>query len=181
MTNEEIFEANKNIAYKIANRYLKNYKEEIEDIRQIALMELWRCVVNWDHIHTLTTYAYLCIPNKINMYLRKVRKYQFNLSISTSIFTDSDGNDLTFEDTIENDIDYIYDLIEYLDCKDIFDSIYLTDKEKELIKLRSNGLTQYQCAEILNVSQAQVSRTQNKIKKKMQNYILYGNKPLLRN
>lgn len=76
MTNEEIFNNNVNIAYKIANRYRTNYYEEIEDIRQIALMELWRCIVNWDHVHALTTYAYLCIPNKINMYLRHVKKHE---------------------------------------------------------------------------------------------------------
>ena len=39
MTNEEIFNNNVNIAYKIANRYVTNYYEEKEDIRQIALME----------------------------------------------------------------------------------------------------------------------------------------------
>ena len=48
MTNEEIFNDNVNIAYKIANRYRTNYYEEIEDIQQIALIELWRCVVNWE-------------------------------------------------------------------------------------------------------------------------------------
>ena len=74
MTNEEIFNNNVNIAYKIANRYVTNYYEEIEDIQQIALMELWRCIESWDHVHALTTYAYLCIPNKINMYLRYVKK-----------------------------------------------------------------------------------------------------------
>lgn len=79
MTNEEIFNDNVNIAYKIANRYVTNYYEEIEDIRQIALMELWRCIKDWDHVHALTTYAYLCIPNKINMYLRHVKKHEKNI------------------------------------------------------------------------------------------------------
>ena len=184
MTNEEIFEKNIMIAYKIANRYRINYFEEIEDIKQIALMELWRCIVNWDHIHALTTYAYLCIPTKINMYLRNVKKHENNLSMNIPIFNDSDGNEFTLEDTIENEIDCIDDL----DAQGVLDKIYLTDEERYLIELRMRGLPQYKCAKIMKKSQPQISRDQTRIKKKISNYIngkrIIINKndiPLLRN
>lgn len=139
MTNEEIFEKNINIAYKIANKYLINYKDEIEDIRQIALIELWRCVQNWDHKHALTTYAYICIPGKINKYLvRKVIPAKTNnISISTPIYKDSEGNDLLIEDLVKNDIDYIDNIINNIDFNLAFKKTYFTDVEKKVIDIRS--------------------------------------------
>lgn len=171
MTNEEIFNDNVNIAYKIANRYMTNYYEEIEDIRQIALMELWRCIKNWDHIHALTTYAYLCIPRKINIYLRHVRKHEKNISINTIIHSDGDGNDQTILDSIEDPDDCIFRLLDDINAEGVLDNIYLTEKEKQVINLRMEGFSQVQVGEIMNLSQPQISRIQIKIKKKINEYI----------
>lgn len=171
MTNEEIFNDNVNIAYKIANRYMTNYYEEIEDIRQIALMELWRCIENWDHVHALTTYAYLCIPNKINIYLRHVRKHEKNISINTIIHSDGDGNDQTILDLIEDPDDCIFRLLDDINAEGVLDNIYLTKKEKQVINLRMEGFTQAQVGQIMNLSQTQISRIQIKIKKKIKEYI----------
>ena len=171
MTNEEIFNDNVNIAYKIANRYMTNYYEEIEDIRQIALMELWRCIENWDHIHALTTYAYLCIPRKINIYLRHVRKHEKNISINTIIHSDGNGNDQTILDLIEDPDDCIFRLLDDINAEGVLDNIYLTEKEKQVINLRMEGFSQVQVGEIMNLSQPQISRIQIKIKKKINEYI----------
>lgn len=171
MTNEEIFNNNVNIAYKIANRYMTNYYEEKEDIQQIALMELWRCVKDWDHVHALTTYAYSCIPNKINIYLRHVRKQEKNISINTIIHCDIDGNDQTILDLIEDPDDCIFRLLDDIDADGVLNNIYLTEKEKEVINLRIEGFSQAQIGEIMNLSQAQISRIQIKIKNKIKKYI----------
>lgn len=171
MTNEEIFNDNVNIAYKIANRYMTNYYEEIEDIRQIALMELWRCIENWDHVHALTTYAYLCIPRKINIYLRHVRKHEKNISINTIIHSDGNGNDQTILDLIEDPDDCIFRLLDDINAERVLDNIYLTEKEKQVINLRMEGFSQVQVGEIMNLSQPQISKIQIKIKKKINEYI----------
>lgn len=171
MTNEEIFNDNVNIAYKIANRYMTNYYEEIEDIRQIALMELWRCIENWDHVHALTTYAYLCIPRKINIYLRHVRKHEKNISINTIIHSDGDGNDQTILDLMEDSDDCIFRLLDDINAEGVLNNIYLTEKEKQVINLRMEGFSQVQVGEIMNLSQPQISRIQIKIKKKIKEYI----------
>lgn len=171
MTNEEIFNNNVNIAYKIANRYMTNYYEEIEDIRQIALMELWRCVQNWDHVHALTTYAYLCIPNKINIYLRHVRKHKKNISINTVIHGDKDGNEQTILDIIEDSDDCIFRLLDDVNAEGVLDNIILTEKEKEVLGLRMAGYSQKQVGIVMNLSQPQISRIQIKIKKKISEYI----------
>lgn len=171
MTNEEIFNDNVNIAYKIANRYMTNYYEEIEDIRQIALMELWRCIENWDHVHALTTYAYLCIPRKINIYLRHVRKHEKNISINTIIHSNGDGNDQTILDLMEDSNDCIFRLLDDINAEGVLNNIYLTEKEKQVINLRMEGFSQVQVGEIMNLSQPQISRIQIKIKKKIKEYI----------
>ena len=171
MTNEEIFNNNVNIAYKIANRYMTNYYEEKEDIQQIALMELWRCIKDWDHVHALTTYAYSCIPNKINIYLRHIRKQKKNISINNIIYCDIDGNDQTILDLIEDPDDCIFRLLDDIDADGVLDNIYLTEKEKQVINLRMEGFSQAQIGEIMNVSQAQISRIQIKIKNKIKKYI----------
>ena len=171
MTNEEIFNDNVNIAYKIANRYMTNYYEEMEDIRQIALMELWRCVENWDHVHALTTYAYLCIPNKINMYLRHVRKHNKNISINTVVYSDGDGNDQTILDLIEDPDDCIFRLLDDINADGVLNNICFTEKEKQVINLRIEGLSQEQVGKIMKLSQAQISRIQIKIKNKIGEYI----------
>lgn len=171
MTNEEIFNDNVNIAYKIANRYMTNYYEEMEDIRQIALMELWRCVESWDHVHALTTYAYLCIPNKINMYLRHVRKHNKNISINTVVYSDGDGNDQTILDLIEDPDDCIFRLLDDINADGVLNNICFTEKEKQVINLRMEGFNQAQVGEIMNLSQVQISRIQTKIKNKISEYI----------
>lgn len=180
MTNEEIFNNNVNIAYKIANRYATNYYEEIEDIQQIALMELWKCVVNWDHVHALTTYAYICIPNKINMYLRHVRRHEKNISINTVIHSDGNSNNQTILDLIEDPDDCIFRLLDDINAEGVLDNIYLTEREKQVINLRMEGFSQAQVGVIINLSQAQISRIKTGIKKKISEYINGKETPILR-
>ena len=180
MTNEEIFNNNVNIAYKIANRYITNYYEEIEDIRQIALMELWKCVENWDHVHALTTYAYICIQNKINMYLRHIRKHEKDISIDTVIHSDGNGNNNTILDLIEDPDDCIFRLLDDINAEGVLNNIYLTEKEKQVIYLRIEGFSQAQVGIIMNLSQAQISRIKTGIKKKISEYINGKETPILR-
>ena len=171
MTNEEIFNDNVNIAYKIANRYMTNYYEEIEDIRQIALMELWRCVENWDHAHALTTYAYSCIQNKINMYLRHIRKHEKNISINTVVHSDRNGNDQTILDLIKDPDDCIFRLLDDINAERALNNTILNNNEKRVLQLRMIGLSQKECGEIMELSQCQISRIQKKIKNKINKYI----------
>lgn len=171
MTNEEIFNNNVNIAYKIANRYITNYYEEIEDIRQIALMELWRCVEDWDHIHALTTYAYIRIPRKINIYLRHVKKNEENISINTIIHSDGDGNEQTILDTMEDPEDYIEYLLDNMNAEGVLDNIILNSNQQKVLNLRKNGFSQAACGKIMGLSQCQISRIQKQIKDKINTYI----------
>ena len=140
MTNEEIFNNNINIAYKIANKYLINYSEEIDDIRQIALMELWKCVMSWDRTYSLTTYAYCCIPRRINMYLRKLKKYKNDISFNTILIENGDsrfGGDLSLEDLIPDPTNYIDEAISKAHVDTVMNKVYFTNKEKQLIRYKN--------------------------------------------
>lgn len=86
MTNEEMFNKNINIAYKIANKYLDNYKNEYEDIKQIALLGLWKAVLTFKNTYAFSTYSYKVIFNEINHYLRNRKKAYLNeISIQNQI------------------------------------------------------------------------------------------------
>ena len=68
MTKEEMFNKNIKLAYKIANKYRINHSNEIEDIKQIALIGLWKAVTRYNGKNTLSTFAYVVIQNEINLY-----------------------------------------------------------------------------------------------------------------
>ena len=72
MTNEEMnemFNKNVNIAYKIANRYRTNYPEEYEDIKQVALLGLWKAIQHYNPKWSLSTIEYITIFHNIKVYL----------------------------------------------------------------------------------------------------------------
>lgn len=84
MTKEELFEKNTLMAYKIANRYRTNYNRYYEDIKQEALLGLWKSCQTYNESTKFSTYAYVCISNTINMYIRGLRKHEdHNISIYT--------------------------------------------------------------------------------------------------
>jgi len=98
MTKDELFEKNISIAYKIANTYLINHSKEYEDIKQIALLGLWKDVLTFKDIDAFSTYAYSVISNEINYYLRKNKKYIRNISIYTEI-----GENITIADVLKDE------------------------------------------------------------------------------
>lgn len=170
MSNEELFNKNINIAYKIANKYKVNYPDEFEDITQIALMALWKCILNYNDKYRLSTYAYIVIPSQINMYLRHVKKHEKNISINTVVCYD-ETKSLTLEDILDDEHDYVNDIISKINLENIFKDIKLNNRERKIIILRLNGYTQYKMTNVLNISQGLISRTEKELRKKINDYI----------
>lgn len=174
MTNEEMFNNNTNLAYKIANKFKDNYSDEFEDITQIALEGLWRAVKTYDESkgYKFSTYAYPIIHNTIYMYLRKLRRTPKDiLSLSMPV-----GNDESLElaDMIQSDFDifeefisqhneYVIDQIQ----KNINHFIFLNDMDKLVTRRIMMGETQSSIAKDLNVQQASISRRLKRIRKKI--------------
>lgn len=169
MTNEEMnemFNKNIKIAYKIANQYRINYPEEYEDIKQVALLGLWKAVQNYNPKWAITTIAYKTIYNNINYYLRSVKRHRDNdISIYT-VLNEKDNDILTIEELLPDNYDAIEDMLLNLDIEHAFNKLDLSKVEEKFLELKKEGLSQTEIGKRLNKSQAQISRIQTKIRKK---------------
>ena len=166
MTNEEVFNKNKNIAYKIASNY-KNCGVEQEDLKQMCLIGLWKAVITYKKGKNcaLSTYSYRVIQNEINDYLRRNRKNFLNRS-----FSEKTGENIVLEDTLESKIDYIEKLEKDLDNKTYLNQIKnskLKEKEKQVLELLAKGYRQRKIANTIGISQPQVSRIIKNLRKKI--------------
>lgn len=181
MTNEEMnemFNKNVNIAYKIANRYRTNYPEEYEDIKQVALLGLWKAIQHYNPKWALSTIAYKTIFNNINFYLRSVKKHkEHDFSIQTVVCED-DKSELTVEDLIPDDNDYIDTMLCNIDIQTAFDKLNLSEIEKIFLDLKKQGLSQKEIGEKLNRSQAQISRIQTNLCKRFKKSLAYNKEVL---
>lgn len=173
MTNEEMnemFNKNINIAYYIANKYRINYPNEYEDIKQIALLGLWKAIQCYNPKWALTTIAYKTINNNINFYLRSVKKHkEHDFSINKVVIHGEKGDDLTVEDLVEDETDYIENMLLDIDIRTAMNSLNLSPTEKLFMEYKESGLSQRQIGIEMNRSQAQISRIQSKLKKRFKN------------
>ena len=178
MTKEEkenLFYDNIKLAYKMANKYLVNYREEIEDIKQVALYALWKAAINYDETKNIrfSPFACLVISNEINYYLRPIKKKKSTMSINTPIYV-KDGKGLLIEDALEeaeNSIDILIDALTREELDECFEQINITPRQREIYSFYMNNDTkQRKIAEKFNVTQTYVSKiiknTNNKIKEK---------------
>lgn len=175
---EEFFNKNVNLAYKVASCYRSNYFNELEDIIQIALGALWKAVIYYDNSRAMfSTFAVPIIRNDINYYLRRVKKSKKEISINSTIKTKSSSNDdLTLEGILTNDSE---DLIEAVEDKifleNLFSEIQLSNKETEVLRYWLEGKKQTEIAEKLHTSQTDISRTVTRLKRK---FIYFKNKKM---
>lgn len=122
--------------------------------------------MTFNNKYAFSTYAYAVIKNELNMYVRRHvnRMYKHTVSIETPI-TDN----LALEDTLEDNNDYIEDLIDQIDMieiKEILDSLYLSDRDKKVLEMLFQGRTQTEIAIEIEVSQTQISRIRQNIIKR---------------
>lgn len=167
MTNEEMFNQNIKIAYKLVQQY-KDCGIEIEDLKQICLLALWKATQTFksDKGYTFSTYSYRVIQNEVNYYLRQNRKYFTNRYFSEKVI-----DNITLEDILADERDLIEELENNIDNENIFNLIKnaaLKNDEKIVIELSLKGYRQQKIAEIIGCSQPQVSRYIKGIRKKLE-------------
>lgn len=168
MTKEEMFNQNINLAYKVAAKYLINYRDEYEDIKQIALMALWKAILSYNEKYTLSTYAYTVIFNEINYYLRHVRKHEKNYSMNTEV-----AENMALEDTLKDSRNHIEEIENNIESKQLIKMLSeelnnFRDKEKQVFTYMLQEKTQCEIAKKLNISQPQVSRIERKITNRLE-------------
>ena len=122
----------------------------------------------------LATYASRCIENEILMYFRSLKKTAGDLSLSDSIDTDKEGNNLSLIDIISTPDD----MLENLSARETnarlseYIAQALTKRESDIVMMRY-GLhgrtpkTQREIAEMCGISRSYVSRIEKKALEKL--------------
>lgn len=163
MTKEELFNKNTKLAYYFANKYRMNYPHEYEDIKQVALMGLWKAVSKYDGRARLSTFASIVIQNEINIYLRNVKKHDNIDHLEQEV-----SEKITLADMVASDKDELEELESLLDQNIAKESLNvevlkLSARDQEIYKRLIEGETQCEIATKVGLKQAQISRIKNKI------------------
>lgn len=106
------FEANKNIAYKIASKYYKTQYWDFDEALQIALMGLWKACLIWDpNKFRLSTLAYNIINRDFIDFDRQQKRQPdilFNLE-DNCVTDDLSLNDVLIDENIDIEEDVVQD------------------------------------------------------------------------
>ncbi len=162
---------------------VKKYQgaEDADDLISTGTIGLIKAINTFDYNKgiQLATYTARCIENEILMLLRANKKYQTTMSLSDSVGTDKDGNELTLMDLLSDDGESLFlsalkkekraKLLEV--AKNV-----LTDREFKVICLRyglkgGTPLPQREVANFLKISRSYISRIENKAIDKMKEEI----------
>lgn len=180
---EKLIEHNLRLVAHIAKKYSSIFKD-FDDAVSIGTIGLIKGIssYNFEKQTKLSTYISRCIENEILMAVRSGKKTQCELSIDEPIGTDSEGNQITFNDILSDDGDEILDTVNLKMVKSSLLKVLntvLDEREKTIIVMRyglSGGFeyTQNEVAEKLNISRSYVSRIEKKallkLSEKMKGY-----------
>ena len=177
---EKIVANNLGIVHNLANRYAYG-RNDHDEITSVAYMGYIKAINGFDPGRLVNgkpvkfvTFAYRCITNEILFYLRNENKETEKIvPMNTMISTDKNGNELELEDVLADETDMaeecaMQDTIKIM--MGIIDT-YLTDEEKFIITARfgigCKQLTQSQIAEMIDMSQANISKKEKNIIQKI--------------
>lgn len=152
MTKEEMFDQNIKLAYKIANDYLINYSKEYEDIKQLALIGLWRAVLLYNKTSKFSSFAGAVIRNEINKYLQQINK---NRTISLEKEINEDG--LTLKEIVVNFDNDIENSEKRMLLEQLIVKTKLTKQEKKVLSLLLEEKRQKEIGRKLKISHQRVS------------------------
>lgn len=158
---EKLFADNVKLVPFVLWKYYPAFARD-EDLIQDGLLALWKACVAYDESRSnaFSTFAVFCIRNGINMALRRRSRWMHTESLDQPIFAGKDGSELYLADMIEDPAaqidDGIIGIVEFVSG--------LNGRDKEIIELRMSGLTQYQCAEKLGISQSYYCRLLKRLK-----------------
>ena len=152
-------------------------KYEKSELICIAILELFNVIEKYDvnSNFDFSTFASKCIENSVKWYVQKDKYANKTVNFGQLSIIDEEGREVSFENTLIDDIDIVYsyeekELIKYI--RDYVDN--LTGVEAQVIKLyfgftNDNCYTQRDIASMLNISKSYVSlvikNTLEKIKK----------------
>lgn len=151
---QKLVEDNLNLVHHVIWRYYSSFRFD-EDIVSCATMGLCKAALTWDESKSkFTTYACSCIRNEIRMELKSRQRRVETISLDTPI-----DEGLTIGDTIA-DIEETPKVIDY----SFLDN--LTQDEKVIFKLRSQGYKVEEIEVVTGYDHRKVLRIMRNIKAK---------------
>lgn len=169
LTEEQQKLAEKNI--KLVHMYMSRNNLDYDEWFDIILVGYTRAMAYYDPARgEVSTLAYTAMRNAHNMELRKRMNRINTVSLNSAFLENSTGDELCLDDIISDS--------RYTSEDSLFDYYLqqvLSSTEYEFIGHVINGMGQVALAKMLGLSQAQVSRILNKIRKKLKdNDCMYG-------
>ena len=166
-----LIEHNLRLVAHIAKKYAGSVRDS-EDLISIGTIGLIKGITSFDPSKgtRLATYVARCVDNEILMLMRAQKKTQGDVSLSETIGTDKEGNQIMLIDIMKNDSVDIFDEINTdIQIKQLYKNIKseLDPRERMVIKLRyglanNKCYTQREVAKMLKISRSYVSRIEKK-------------------
>lgn len=176
---EKLIEHNLRLVSHIVRKYYPSYSPS-DDLISIGSIGLIKAVDSFNPSKgsKFATYASKCIQNEILMYFRSQKKTSMEVSLSETIDTDRDGNELTYLDVIRVEDTIVEDLDRKINTGRALDFIRnrLDDREKKIIVLRYGlgnhpPMTQRSVAQSMGISRSYVSRIEKSAISKLADYL----------
>jgi RNA polymerase sigma factor (sigma-70 family) len=150
---ELIIEQNKGILYKVANSYCRD-SDDRNDLVQEMIIQLWRSFPSFDNTSKLSTWIYRVALNvAISFYRRDVKRKNVSVPLSDKII------EITPEVSPDETEEQIGQLQKFISG--------LNELDRALILLYLEEKNQKEIAEILGLSEANVSTKVGRIKEKL--------------
>lgn len=170
-----LIEHNLRLVVYIAKRF-DNTGIDMEELISVGTLGLIKAVksYNSDKKIKLATYASRCIENEILMFLRKMVKTRYEMSLDEPLNVDWEGNKLLLSDILGTDSDQVYKDMESNNEKSTLKELFskLNKRDRNIICMRyglygSEERTQKEIADMMNISQSYISRLEKKIVDKL--------------
>ena len=166
----KLIEHNLRLVVFLAKKY-ENTLVDLEDLVSIGTIGLIKGVSTYklDKNIKLATYASRCIDNEILMFLRKNKRRRTEISFEDSLSYDGEGNELHLEDILGTEPDIVTKGLEEENNKKMLHNeiIKLNSRDKLIMTLNKEEMTQKEVAEYLGISQSYISRIEKKIIKRI--------------
>lgn len=168
---ETLIERNLRLVVYIARKF-DNTGVDTEDLVSVGTIGLIKAINSFDTEKKikLATYASRCIENEILMYLRRVVRLKYEVSLDEPLNVDWDGNELLMSDILGTEPDTVSKNLETtVEQQLLWNAIEkLQSREKEIMRLRfglagAEEKTQKEVADMMGISQSYISRLEKKI------------------
>lgn len=154
----KLFEENIRMAYHVASRFTPNTIVDMDDIKQLALIGLYKACLNYkDGLgFKFSTYAYKVMKNEV---LKELTRHNVYDSLDEMEYDAAD-------ESCNPEEEYIGSLQRF--------STILTEQEYKVMLLTVQGYSQKEISSRLNLSQSQISRIFIRGKKKIKEVLEDG-------